>query len=497
MQMIFLSVCFLLLRGAFGAEETVSVMEGDSVTLQTNLTEILNTDTLLWAFGAKEIAVSQITRKDDLTSIYITEDERFNDRVLVDQKTGSITIRNIRIKHFGKYKLTISREKTTTKTFRVTVFAVVRETDGVKSLSVMEGDSVSLQKDSTELQKGDLIVWRFGDKGLLLAKLDVETNETSLNADDERFRDRLKLDYQTGSLTIRNARTEHTGLYEIQIRGRESIQQFLLSVSTPPQPRLPAGAIAGIIIAVLLVAACVTVIIVYYYRRKVSRLEHMVEVKVKDKVIEKEGRTLCLKTGMDPQKDDEIKWWFNTQLIANFSGEQFTSNEGDHARFKGKLSAADKYGDLLIRNIRSIHSGVYKVEAKGKTKIFIVTVEDNEVPVEVGGTLTLNPGVKTLPGDLILWTIGAAHQLIKAESGEISSNNDRYRGRLELIPQTGALTITNMTNEDYGYFHLQIINKERTRFRRFKVIEKTSRGNHSKKQSEEMKLLQQGASSDP
>ncbi len=99
----------------------------------------------------------------------------------------------------------------------------------MKSVSMMEGDPVTLHTDA-EIHTDDLIVWRFGDKGILLAKLDVGTNETSLNAADERFRDRLQLD-QTGSLIITNIRTEHAGLYEVQIRGRESSQRFLVSVS--------------------------------------------------------------------------------------------------------------------------------------------------------------------------------------------------------------------------------------------------------------------------
>ncbi len=57
-------------------------------------------------------------------------------------------------------------------------------------MSVIAGESVVLQNDATELQKDDLIVWRFGDKGVLLAKIDVETNKRSLNDDDDRFRNR-------------------------------------------------------------------------------------------------------------------------------------------------------------------------------------------------------------------------------------------------------------------------------------------------------------------
>ncbi len=44
------------------------MIEGDSVTLYTNLTEIQNDDTILWLFGPKVSVISQITRKRDLTS---------------------------------------------------------------------------------------------------------------------------------------------------------------------------------------------------------------------------------------------------------------------------------------------------------------------------------------------------------------------------------------------------------------------------------------------
>ena len=106
-----------------GAEtdETMTVMEGDSVTLHTNLTEVLNDDTILWLFGPKDSVISQITRKRDLNSIYLTDDVRFRGRLQVDQNTGSLTIRNTRIRHSGQYKLSISRKKTTTKIFGVTV----------------------------------------------------------------------------------------------------------------------------------------------------------------------------------------------------------------------------------------------------------------------------------------------------------------------------------------------------------------------------------------
>ncbi|KAL0198742.1 hypothetical protein M9458_007282, partial [Cirrhinus mrigala] len=72
-------------------------------------------------FGPKDSLISQIKRKNDFTSFFVTDDVGFIGRLQVDQKTGSLTIRNTRFKHSGQYRLSISREKTTIKTFNVTV----------------------------------------------------------------------------------------------------------------------------------------------------------------------------------------------------------------------------------------------------------------------------------------------------------------------------------------------------------------------------------------
>ncbi|XP_050961147.1 uncharacterized protein LOC127162402 isoform X1 [Labeo rohita] len=474
-----LLLALLLLDGVFSAEtdETMSVMEGDSVTLHTNLSQIQNDDTILWLFGPKGVVISQITRKSDFTSFFVTDDESFKGRLQVDQNTGSLTIRNTRKRHSGQYKLTLSSEKITSRIFSVDVFGVVGETGGVKSVSVMEGDSVTLQNDVTELQEDDLIVWRFGDKGILLANIDVETNQASINADDERFMNRLQLD-KTGSLTINKTRTEHAGLYEVQIRGRESSQQFLVSVIARPVPDPgPSKAVTvGIPLAVLLVVAILAAVVTYF-RCRISKLKKQV---AEEKVVPgTEGRSVLLETDTELRKGDEIKWWFEDLNLIEFRKE--TSRKKDKecdvadGRFRSKLVLNENNGDLIINNIRTIHSGLYKLEIRrknGRTKYmrFIVTVTVKKVSAKVGETVTLNPGVETIQrGDLILWTFGAKNCLVvKAESG-MTTINERFGDRLELDHHTGSLTITNTTDTDFGLFQLQIINKERTRYRRFNV----------------------------
>jgi len=101
----------------------------------------------------------------------------------------------------------------------------------VKSVSVTEGDSVSLNSDLTEMMDDDVILWRFGDENTLIAEIDVMVDRMTVYDDvpDGRFRDRLKLDDQTGSLTITHTTTEHTGVYQLEVKDRVS-KSFRLTV---------------------------------------------------------------------------------------------------------------------------------------------------------------------------------------------------------------------------------------------------------------------------
>jgi len=83
--------------------------------------------------------------------------------------------------------------------------------DAVKSVSVTEGESVTLNTD-TEIQADELILWRTGHNNSLIAKIKEKKDKTDYL---ERFRDRLTLDEKTGSLTITNTRTTDSGLYKV------------------------------------------------------------------------------------------------------------------------------------------------------------------------------------------------------------------------------------------------------------------------------------------
>ncbi|XP_051977909.1 golgin subfamily A member 6-like protein 6 isoform X3 [Xyrauchen texanus] len=267
MKNTFKTLLFIsLLCGVSGAGEIKSVMEGDSVTLQTDVTEILTYNLIMWRFKGDLIA-ENIKGK-----IPYFPDGRFSGRLKLDQQTGSLTITNIRTIHSGDYKIQIETNTgPTEKRFTLTVYdsptVIDAGTTEVKSVSVTVGESVTLNTD-IEPHGDELIMWRFGE--ILIAKVDKENNKISLSP-DERFKGRIHLD-QTGSLIITDSRTADTGEYKLKISSNRETKhkRFSLYVKAPP---MSAGAIAGITVAVLLLVAAAAAVGVIYYRRWNSEIK--------------------------------------------------------------------------------------------------------------------------------------------------------------------------------------------------------------------------------
>ncbi len=101
------------------------------------------------------------------------------------------------------------------------------DTNQIKSISVMRGDSVTLHTNVTEVQRDDLILWTFVSRDNLIAEIHKQVVYVY------HSKGHFGLEQKTGSLTIRNLRPEHSGLYELTAinGGKTSYRRFNVTVS--------------------------------------------------------------------------------------------------------------------------------------------------------------------------------------------------------------------------------------------------------------------------
>ncbi|XP_051551241.1 uncharacterized protein LOC127439158 isoform X1 [Myxocyprinus asiaticus] len=90
------------------------------------------------------------------------------------------------------------------------------QTDGVKTVSGTEGDSVTLHTDVTEVVGRDVILWT--TLGYNIARFNRASQKISKSdGPNGIFRNRLHVTFRTGDLIINDVKTEHSGLYEVKI----------------------------------------------------------------------------------------------------------------------------------------------------------------------------------------------------------------------------------------------------------------------------------------
>ncbi|XP_077083224.1 uncharacterized protein LOC143736369 [Siphateles boraxobius] len=330
-----------MMRASGVDTDSVSVMEGDSVTLNTGV-QTNQQEEIKWYYNDTIIAHISGNLSVICTDVQCDEDtERFRDRLKLDHQTGSLTITNTRNTDSGEYKLQININNSS---FSITVSSRVSgvDTDEV-AVSVMEGDSVTLTTD-VETNQQENIRWYFND--IRIAQINRDQSkictDVQCNEGTERFRDRLKLDHQTGSLIITNTRNTDSGVYKLKIISSSSDREKIYNVSV----------------------------------HGVSAAERY---EIKRKTV-KERESVTLYTGVIRKLNDSITWYFNEILIAEICDEprKTCTDVQCKERFRDRLKLDHQTGSLIITNTRNTDSGEYKLLINNSRfriiKIFSVTV---------------------------------------------------------------------------------------------------------------------------
>ncbi|XP_056118647.1 uncharacterized protein LOC130096041 [Rhinichthys klamathensis goyatoka] len=470
-NIVLLSVILAFLNGVSGEAAEAkkqSVLEGDSITLHTYLTEIHKVDLMLWMYGAQSSIIAKLNGKSQRISFYDVDDGRFGDRLQLDIQTGSLSISDVRTKHSGDYQLKIISTETSYKTFSVTVHDVFFA--GITNKK--EGESVTLHTGVNEIQKHDAILWMFGPliPDTFVAEINITIHKISCSDD------RLRLDDQTGSLTITNTRTTDTGVYQLQITNTKETfyKRFNVFVAVP-EPGPSSGGLATLCFCVLLVVAAAVTAGVCYYRRKYSRLKD--ERKTKEVT---EGDSVTLHTGItDLQRYDKILWSFGPRgyVIAQISVKTNETSLGDDERFRDRLQLNSETGDLTIRDVKITHSGDYQWKLfstrETKSKRFKVVLYVDSLRFSEGENVTLDTGVSELQrDDQILWRFASEDTIIAKRDRNTNQTTDpdgRFGDRLQMDDQTGSLSITNTKITDSGDYHLQISSRDKVSYKTFRV----------------------------
>ncbi|KAK7136679.1 hypothetical protein R3I93_016887 [Phoxinus phoxinus] len=179
----------------------------------------------------------------------------------LDHQTGSLSITNITNTDSGVYKLWITSSSDREKIFSVSVTGLsAAERDEVK---IKEGESVTLYTGVIKKTKYLFLSWYFND--ILIAEITGDQSKICTDVQcEERFRDRLKLDHQTGSLNITNTRNTDSGEYKLQISNSRFSIMKIYSVSVTDSGSSSA-AVAGISAAVVLLFVTLAVAAVIHY----------------------------------------------------------------------------------------------------------------------------------------------------------------------------------------------------------------------------------------
>uniref|UniRef100_A0A8C1ZX09 Ig-like domain-containing protein n=1 Tax=Cyprinus carpio TaxID=7962 RepID=A0A8C1ZX09_CYPCA len=244
---MFVLFCFCCchLIGVFG--ESLSVMERDSVTLNTDVTAVHDNDDILWKFGAENALIAQIKKENQ-----IFPDERFRDRLKLDRQTGSLTITNITTQHAGIYEVKISGAKRSTKTFSVSVYVHLPVPKITRDSSQCSSSSSSSQQNCSLLcsvvNVGHVTLsWYKGNS--LLSSISVSDLSISLSLP-------LEVEYQdknTYSCVINNPISNQTTHLDITQLCHTCSDSVHCCDSTEAVIRLVITALVGVAAAVVLV----------------------------------------------------------------------------------------------------------------------------------------------------------------------------------------------------------------------------------------------------
>nr|XP_055073160.1 uncharacterized protein LOC129453124 isoform X3 [Misgurnus anguillicaudatus] len=429
---------------------SLSMTEGESVTLESGVTEIQRNDLILWTYGDTRIA--QMNKEPGKISLYDGDNGMFRDKLHLNNQNGSLTITNISTEHTGVYRLEMISSGVLSKTFRVTVSAFL-------PIPVITRDSTQSPSSGSQCV---LLCSVLNVRDVSLSWYKGNSLLSSISASDLNIRLSLSLeveyqDTNTYSCVLNNPfrnQTQHLNITQLC--------QIITSAHG-----LHSGYIA--LICVLCGIAFAAAAVGIYCKCKSG------------KAVKKGRETLNQVTNVQnghliqgdqiAEPDDVEGATFIQETNLQNSSFRWIDDELD--------DVAEKTSNQKTNSINS----VYPEEEDDRLDDDVITM----LTVSERESVTLHTGITTVKEDEeIEWKFAESRVIgqvqfkvivlrTKTPDGEfLFSNDERFKDRLQLDNQTGSLTITNMTTEDNGHYKLLISKKEVLKTFNVAVIKRVS-----------------------
>ncbi|XP_059399787.1 SLAM family member 5 isoform X1 [Carassius carassius] len=391
---------------------------------------------------------------------------------------------------------------------------------GADVKSVMEGDSVTLHTDLTDLRGYDLILWIFGPDSTRIAQINNVVNKISIYNDalDGKFRDRLQLDNRTGSLTITNSRAEDSGLYKLQIIGGKDIppKKFSIIVSAPlsvPVISTNSSQCSSSFCSLVCSVVNVSHVTLSWYKGNsllssisVSDLSISLSLPLEVEYQDKNSYSCVLNNPISNQTQHlDI-----TQLCHTCSVDGSSLTTGDGLSLGHMVLICVVIVAVLVLAV----VGMFSIYWKYRKKDQLDSPDDDlaemdelkTVSARLGESVTLNTGVTAIQSfDVLQWRFGELNTastnpfIVIAKlnepnnidcTGHDEKFRDSYRRRVQLDKKTGYLTINEIRSTDFGIYKLNISRKGRNVISKSFIVRDSSENEENVQ--EETKTLMNG-----
>ncbi|XP_056615658.1 uncharacterized protein LOC130430545 [Triplophysa dalaica] len=197
---------------------TVSTSEGDSVTLPTNLTQVLFYDHIEWIH--KNACIAELC--ESLPIYRDCDNCGLNNRLQLDNKTGSLTITNLSKIHSGLYKLKITNaplNKCLTKSYFVNVYDPLPKPVITKNSTRCSSSSKCVVMCSVNVTGGTLSWYNGSRLNSSISVSDLKrSNFLCLEVEDQ--------DTNTYSCVVNNSFTNKTTLLHINVLCKDNSQKI-------------------------------------------------------------------------------------------------------------------------------------------------------------------------------------------------------------------------------------------------------------------------------